>query len=77
MTKPGSDGYRKTESRTDKQVAIDRLNRRIRGHIRGIAIANRDGDEAARREHARHLAAMHDEMLELFGDGNKGDSDGD
>ena len=69
MTKPGSPGYRKTESRTDKQVAIDRLNRRIRGHIRGIAIANRDGDDAARREHTRYLASMHDEMLELFGDG--------
>ena len=69
MTRPGWGGYRKTVSSTDKQVAIDRINRRIRGHLMGIAIANRDGDDAARQEHTRHLASMHDEMLELFGDG--------
>ena len=67
MTRPGWGGYRKTESRTDDGVDIDRLNRRIRGHLMGIAIANRAGDTDGAREHSRYLALAHDELIELQG----------
>jgi len=67
VTRPGWGGYRKTESRTDEGVEVDRLNRRIRGHLMGIAIANRAGDTEVAREHSRYLASAHDELIELQG----------
>jgi len=67
VTRPGWGGYRKTESRTDESVEVDRLNRRIRGHLMGIAIANRAGDTEGARDHSRYLASAHDELIELLG----------
>lgn len=68
---PGWGGYRKTRSRIDVSMDAALINKHIRGHLRGIAVANRNGNEIARKQHYRYLVEAHDELMELYTQGTE------